>query len=503
MTLKPSDPLAFMAGPGEMAGLTRAFDWSGTTLGPPATWPAELKVIASVLFASPQPMVVWWGPELVQLYNDAFRALLGSEKHPYALGQPARACWAEIWPLVDVEVDRVMRAAAAESRLVPLLRDGRREASWWSYSLTPLRSDGAVGGLLGIVTDVTGQQIAAEEIRRRNAELKAEGERQRRMFDQAPGFIGMLRGPDHVFDLANQAYLKLLGARGDVIGRPFREAFPDLEGQHFVDLLDRVFSSSEPFVGSEVPVSVPGPEGSPTEERLVDFIYQPILDAEGRTAGVFVEGSDVTDRVRLQKRQSLLIRELHHRVRNTLATVQGIMGATARSSDSIAEFRDAFAGRIAAMAKTHALLTEHHWQKASLRELLRLELDPFDDDGGRRVMLDGPDVELPSGMAVPIGMAIHEMTTNAVKHGSLSRNGGSVDVRWTVTAVPGGQQLTWHWLERGGPRVMPPEREGFGTRLLQRVLAVQTKAEVRIDFDEIGLKVVIILIVPDEEEPPS
>ncbi len=149
-------------------------------------------------------------------------------------------------------------------------------------------------------------------------------------------------------------------------------------------------------------------------------------------SGIFVQGSDVTDRVQAQERQSLLIRELHHRVRNTLATVQAIMGSTARASESIAEFQQAFAGRISSLAKTHSLLTEDEWQTVPLLDLFSVELDPYDDGTGKRIILDGPRVELPSLMAVPIGMAVHELTTNSAKYGSLSEIGGSVQINWEI-----------------------------------------------------------------------
>lgn len=485
----------------DMAHRVLSHDWSSTALGPMETWPAELAAVAGLVLGSPQPMLLLWGPELVQIYNDAFAATIGPERHPRALGSSGRGCWDDVWAGISAQTEAVLAGSDAvmtEDVRVPLTRLGQSSDAWWTYSCNPVHAGEGVAGVVMICNDVTDKHVAIEETEERNRQLLEERDRQQRMFEQAPGFICVLRGPDHVFDLANRAYLKLVGATRDIIGLPMRQAFPEMEGQDFFGLLDRVYASGQPFVGREVPVTVPASGDVATQERLVDFIYQPIADAQGRTVGVFVEGSDVTERVQAQQRQSLLIRELHHRVRNTLATVQGIMGATSRSSDSVAEFREAFAGRIAAMAKTHALLTEHHWQKASFRELLRQELQPFDDETGRRVLLDGPDIELPSEIAVPIGMAVHEMTTNAVKHGSLSVMGGSVEVHWTATAVPDGVQLTWLWFERNGPAVMPPAREGFGTRLLNRVLAVQTKADVRIDFDAEGLKVVVILLVPDE-----
>jgi two-component sensor histidine kinase len=205
---------------------------------------------------------------------------------------------------------------------------------------------------------------------------------------------------------------------------------------------------------------------------------------------------DITARKRDEERQHLLIRELHHRVKNTLATVQAIVGSTARTSATIDEFYKAFVGRIVSMAHTHSLLTDDEWQRANLRDLLADELRPYDENG-ERVRLDGPAVELSSDLAVPIGMAIHELTTNAAKYGSLSQRGGRVEVGWTVERKEDGRRLRLQWVERGGPPVEPPQRQGFGSRLLQRVLTTQLQAEVSIDFEPEGLRLLMAAPLPD------
>jgi two-component sensor histidine kinase len=200
---------------------------------------------------------------------------------------------------------------------------------------------------------------------------------------------------------------------------------------------------------------------------------------------------EIEERRQAQAQQSLLIRELHHRVKNTLATVQAVVGATARSTSNIDEFYEAFVGRIISLANTHSLLTEAVWQTASLREILDKELAPYKDYAGERVVLEGPSVELPSEAAVPIGMAVHELTTNAAKYGALSIDTGRVAVRWTSENDPAGLRLKLRWTERGGPLVAPPKRQGFGSRLLHRVLATQLNAKVEMDFRPAGLQVSI------------
>lgn len=196
----------------------------------------------------------------------------------------------------------------------------------------------------------------------------------------------------------------------------------------------------------------------------------------------------LAEKVRTEEQQVLLIRELHHRVKNTLATVQAMMGSTARAAKSLDEFHETFTGRIDAMAKTHTLLIERH-QSASIREILRQELAAHDDATGSRIKLHGPEVGLPADHAVALGMAVHELATNAAKYGSLSKAEGSLGITWQVVTEQGDCRLRWEWIERHGPPVTPPQHKGFGSRLLQRVLTTQLSANLDIDYHPDGLRV--------------
>jgi PAS domain S-box-containing protein len=236
--------------------------------------------------------------------------------------------------------------------------------------------------------------------------------------------------------------------------------------------------------------------------RTIDMAGRFERDAPGRLPRRLIGVvADVTDRRIAEERQSLLIRELHHRVKNTLATVQAIVGSTARTASSIEDFYEAFVGRIKSLAHTHAVLTEDTWQTASLANLLLSELKPYAEvsvEGGAegRISLEGPPIDLPSEIAVPIGMAIHELTTNAAKYGALSNRTGRVAVTWSLE--PGGAAgiLRFHWRESGGPPVKPPSRQGFGSRLLQRVLITQVQAEVETDYDPGGFSLTMRAPIP-------
>ncbi|WP_336492648.1 sensor histidine kinase [Methylobacterium nigriterrae] len=209
------------------------------------------------------------------------------------------------------------------------------------------------------------------------------------------------------------------------------------------------------------------------------------------------------ERERTAERQTLLIRELHHRVKNTLATVQGLLGASARSATSVENFYSSFSARIISLAKTHNLLTEDYWQQASLREMLENELGPYNDAGGTRIQLDGPRIELIGDLAVPTGMAIHELATNAAKHGALSVPEGRIKVTWDVRCADTKRILALDWRELGGPLVQQPTRKGFGSTLLQRVLKVQCEAEIAFDFQSSGLHFRMEAPVPDKRAVPS
>jgi PAS domain S-box-containing protein len=240
--------------------------------------------------------------------------------------------------------------------------------------------------------------------------------------------------------------------------------------------------------------------------RTIDMAGRFERDAPGRLPRRLIGVvADVTDRRLAEERQSLLIRELHHRVKNTLATVQAIVGSTARTASSIESFYEAFVGRIKSLAHTHSVLTEDTWQTASLANLLLNELKPYAEvtvEGGAegRISLEGPAIDLPSEIAVPIGMAIHELTTNAAKYGALSNRTGRVAVEWSLE--PGGPAgiLRFSWRETGGPPVRPPNRQGFGSRLLQRVLITQVQAEVTTDYAPDGFSLTMRAPIPPRND---
>ena len=332
-------------------------------------------------------------------------------------------------------------------------------------------------------------RLAAENetVDRLNRQLATESERLRHLFEQAPGFMCVLRGPSHVFELANDSYLKLVG-RQDLIGKQVREAFPEVEGQDFFEMLDRVFANGEPVEGKSRPIKLQ--RNGRQELRYLDFIYQPIADERGVVTGIFVEGYDVTDRVKADQQRVLLINELNHRVKNTLATVQSLAMQTMRNTERSADARELFESRLTALARAHDVLTVESWEGAELRRVANRALEPFASKDGR-VSMEGPDVWLTPKQALALSMALHELATNATKYGALSNDTGTVRLSWVVALFDSEGELELTWTEQDGPPVSRPTRSGFGSRLIQRNLAHDLGGGATIDYRPQGVVSVI------------
>ena len=164
----------FLAGGGEMGALMRAYDWSRSPLGKPETWPQSLRTAVRILLNTNHPMFIWWGPDLIQFYNDAYRQTMGPERHPSALGQGGRKCWAEIWDIIGPQIQQVMSGRGAtwhEDQLVPVTRYGKLEQVYWTYGFSPIDEDDGIGGVLVVCRDVTDEHRAAAKLREREAEL--------------------------------------------------------------------------------------------------------------------------------------------------------------------------------------------------------------------------------------------------------------------------------------------------------------------------------------------
>ena len=534
MNAVPS-PAGFLDGGGEMGARLRARDWSQSPLGPPEGWPRALQLCLRILLASRQPMWVWWGPQLVNFYNDAYLPIIGG-RHPAALGRPAREVWPEIWDQIRFRIDAAMagEASYAEGELLVMERNGYREETYYTFSFSPVPDDdGGIGGIVCASTDDTDKVIGA----RRLALLRDVASRtwEAQSVDDVYALAAAALAGDardvpfallYRLDAEGRAVLK--GAAGLV---PGHAAAPELVDSaaiapwpvsevmrsgapRRIDNLRARFASLPagpwPHAPDEallVPLST-GVQGvahgvlvaglnpyRPRDDAYEDFlrlaarkISAAIVNTEAfeiereRARAADVLALEVEHRRRIERHQNLLLDELNHRVKNTLATVQAIAMQTLKGADAAA--RDTFVGRLFALSNQHDLLTLDNWEGASLEGVVRRALRPWRDEERIRVIIEGPPVHLEPKRALALGMAFHELATNAARHGALSCADGAVQVRWTVD--PAGK-VYLRWEEQGGPPVAAPAHRGFGLRLIEHGLAREISGKVSLAFAPQGL----------------
>jgi PAS domain S-box-containing protein len=287
---KNRDYHPFLTGGGEAADIIASFGWSSTSLGPIEQWPASLKSSLALILRSPVPIVTLWGEDGIMIYNDSYSAFAGG-RHPQLFGSKVR----EGWPEVADFNDNIMKVGLAGETLAyrdfPLVlyrHGGKPEQVWLNLDYSPLLDEtGKPAGVMAIVVEIT-EKVRIER------ELNAERESLKRMFEQAPGFIAMVSGSEHRFRTVNEAYRTLVGQR-DVVGKTVANALPEVVGQGFVELLDRVYTTGKPYVGRHVPVDLQHKGVGAIQKRYLDFIYQPIADDDGATTGIFIQGHDVTE----------------------------------------------------------------------------------------------------------------------------------------------------------------------------------------------------------------
>ncbi len=389
--------------------------------------------------------------------------------------------------------------------------DGVMQQRYWSATHSPVCENGRTRYILQHTVDVTelhglrrmrdqmGVVQRAGAVQARNFDLKAQTDRLRRLVEQAPGFVAVAEGRDHVFQMANGAYLQLVG-RQDINGRTVADALPEVVEQGFVAILDQVLDTGQPYFGRDEEVFFE--IGGKREQRFLEFIFQPIFDDGGDATGIFIQGYDVTEQIRARDRQDLLISELNHRVKNTLAVVQGLASQSFRKIDTDGEARRTFNQRLHALSAAHDLLTRQNWQSALLGETLESAISAAAGDDIARFDFSGPAVTLTPQVGVALAMTIHELCTNAIKYGALASDEGRVKVDWSV--APGDedtQRLTIDWRETGGPPVEKPERTGFGTRLIEQGFVTQHDGSAALDYRREGLRCTIELAIPAETPP--
>jgi two-component sensor histidine kinase len=511
------DAPSFLAGGGEMGARMRAHDWAATALGPVEVWPQSLRTVLRLLLSSNHPMFVFWGPQHICFYNDAYSGSIGEEKHPAMLGAPGREMWEEIWPVIGPQIAMVLAGEGAtwhENQLIPIIRHGRLDDVYWTYGFSPIDDDTAphgVGGVLVVCTETTRHVM----LERRQTFLVELGDRLRSLDDiqeienMAASMVGdkleadrvAFTAIDEAADMARSQQrwprarqpsapntFRLAALRPDLISA-LRAGEPAVIDDIGTD--PRTAGGRSPYADLNVAAFVSAPlmrngilvnclsVQSATPRRWTLWEVDLVREAAERTW-------EAAERARIEQRQKLLIEELNHRVRNTLTVVASIASQTRRHSKSIDDFGAAFDGRIQALAATHTMLADGKWDSSGLHNLIARQLGPFTRREGA-LAVDGPAVPFTPKRALALSLVLHELATNAAKFGALGSSVGRVEIDWTVTGDSTGRTLKLSWREAGGPPVEAPTRIGFGSKLIDQNIIYEFDGKVERDYRPEGL----------------
>ncbi len=386
--------------------------------------------------------------------------------------------WSGLWPEEAREqiVQSISDAKAGHTaRFSAFCPTAKGTPRWWDITVSPVRDQhGRVTRLLSVSRDVTAE-------REREAALLDSEARFRTLAEAIPQFVWACR-PDGACDYLNTRWVEYTGVpEAQHHGLGWQEAVHPDDREHTAAAWDSFIRGNSPSY--DVEYRLRAGDGTYRWFQARASIQR---DDNGNPVRVFGTSSDISDRKEAEERQHLMTRELHHRVKNTLATVQAVISSTARRAETIDEFYQSVSDRIISLARTHTLLVDNTWGGATIEDLFRAELEPYDDARHTRIKLSGPPIRLPSEVALAVGMAAHELTTNAAKYGALSVPEGQVEVNW---ALQDGNDrcMTLEWIERNGPAVQAPRQKGFGSMLLERVLGRQLSGDVVIDFAPAGL----------------
>ncbi len=367
-------------------------------------------------------------------------------------------------------------AAVADRKPVAFEHRVRRADGVWRLfavrAAPTLKPDGSIHEWIGVHTDITEQRQAVEGLRESEARFRA-------MADAAPAPVWMTSAQGGVI-FANQAFADFAGlSRDALLGEIWIGLIHEEDMQ---DVLARRTAARAGPTAYSFEARFRHQDGG---YRWMLATARPRFGADGQFQGYIGMAMDLTTIKVAEARQRLLINELNHRVKNTLSSVQSIARQTLRAEETPEHVRERFIDRLLAMSAAHDVLTRENWEGAAIDEIARQALRPFvDDQDVKRIELDLPGLKVGSIAALALAMALHELATNAVKYGALSSPDGKVKIDW-VAATPA--QAIVRWQESGGPLVSPPERRGFGSRLLEKGLTADLGGQPSLSFAPAGV----------------
>ncbi|MDP9840652.1 PAS domain S-box-containing protein [Neorhizobium huautlense] len=589
-------------GTDEISRLIESGKWDDSMLGPPSAWPPCLKSAVDIMLPAMAQIVIFWGPDLIALYNEPYAPTIGL-RHPQAFARPARENWAELWDDLEPLLRRVMdtgETVSAKDRPFYIERHGYPETVYFDISYSAIRDEDSVRGVFCIVNETTDRVRADQALQESEERLRAvvsqsaagigqgslEGEilHVNSRFCEIVGYdekelLGMnIADITYDEDMPEQRRLfnrlAQTGESFDMEKRYVRRdgglvwvnntvsALRDEQGQIrqvavvSVDISERkrgqeaerrlasiIASSNDAILGIDLAMTVTSwnggaerlygynaeeivgqsvlmlvPEDRLDEEpalleqikagslveayetkrrrkdlQLVDILLSvsPIHDTTGRIIGASKIAHDISAKKEADRLQEVLIGELHHRVKNVFATVIAIARQTLAKATDVQTAVAAFEARLSALAHAHDLLADGDWQVANLAAVVEQAVAPYPPE---RFDLCGPSVLLPQKAVATLSLALHELGTNAAKYGALSSPSGRVAITWKHDPEAGSFSL--RWTETGGPPVTPPTSRGFGSRLIERLLAAELNGSSTISYDHSGVQCEIEAIFP-------
>jgi PAS domain S-box-containing protein len=422
-----------------------------------------------------------WDIPANRVYADQrFAALYGVDPARAAVGAPIEDFLAAIHPddlvAVTQAIERVLAAGgefAEEYRLVQT--DG---AVRWVFARGRcyLDADGQPSRYPGVLIDITDQKAAA-------GRLAVQEETLRLAVESADVGTWDLNLQTQVLTLSDRCKAMFgLSPDAELTLDDFYAGLHDGDQRLILDSFRRAIDP-EVRADYEVEYRTMGPHDG--VERWIAAKGRALFDAAGRPLRAIGTTVNVTERKRAELHLRLMVNELNHRVKNSLATIQAIAAQTFRGARSLPEAQEAFTSRIIALAEAHDVLTRENWEGADIEDVARRAAALH--GGEERFELSGPTIRLPPRAALSLSMALHELATNALKYGALSAPGGRVAVQWSLSRDDAGPRMALVWTERGGPPVTPPARKGFGSRLIERGLAAELSGEATITYDAAGV----------------
>ncbi|AMJ61214.1 sensor histidine kinase [Bosea sp. PAMC 26642] len=454
-------------GGGEVGGLLRRWTGAESVLGSPSGWPDALKAAAQIVLLSPAPMTLAWGETGIQIYNDAYAVIAGS-RHPLILGRSIFDAWPELTDFHGEVLATLHRGEALSYRNLPLVlqRNGAAEDVWLTIDYSPVvDAAGTVEGILAIVTETTAAVLALRARDEAEAELRRREQELGRV--QKIGKVGGLEVDlrDGFRNRRSPEYLLIHGLPPEAMNESHEEWVRRIHPQeramiesHFRE----VIAGTARDYQAEYRIIRP----SDSAVRWIQALAQIERDETGKALRLIGAHLDITERKEAEAQQRLLMQELSHRVKNSLAMVQAIASQTLRSATSLEQAGEIFSGRLAALSRAHDLLVGGNWANAALADIVGSVLGIQGEPD--RFIIRGPDVVLGPKAALALSLILHELFTNAVKYGALSNPSGQITLTWRIDDIDGERQFRLRWQEQGGPPVTTPTRRGFGSRLIER-----------------------------------